>query len=284
MDLSCIILSGDLELYVLGVLPPEDAYKIEQLALLFPEVQAEIDSISQTLEGFTTQLSVDPSPSVKQNLINKLSELKKQEESRPETSSLHKVTEDSEVPSPAPVRSITSSINRTPLLLAAASIGLVLSVGYIIYQAQSNNSRQQQILSLHQQVDSLHTTLGLQQRQITTYAHTINMLQDEKMKRIDLVNLPGKPPSQVNLYWHQQTHEVYLAGISLPAAPPQKQYQLWAIVNGKPVDAGLVNEASQSLQKMKAFSKADAFAITLEKKGGSPTPTMDAMYVMGKVS
>ena len=37
------------------------------------------------------------------------------------------------------------------------------------------------------------------------------------------------------------------------------------------------------LQKMKPFDKADAFAITLEKKGGSTTPTMEAMYVMGKV-
>jgi hypothetical protein len=30
--------------------------------------------------------------------------------------------------------------------------------------------------------------------------------------------------------------------------------------------------------------KADAFATTLEKKGGSSTPDMNAMYVMGKVT
>jgi anti-sigma-K factor RskA len=35
---------------------------------------------------------------------------------------------------------------------------------------------------------------------------------------------------------------------------------------------------------MKVFPKADAFAITLEPKGGSSTPTMEEMCVLGKAS
>ena len=46
---------------------------------------------------------------------------------------------------------------------------------------------------------------------------------------------------------------------------------------------GMLSDVKNSVQKMKPFAKADAFAITLEKKGGSPSPTMEAMYVMGKV-
>ena len=34
---------------------------------------------------------------------------------------------------------------------------------------------------------------------------------------------------------------------------------------------------------MKNIPKPSLFAITLEKKGGSATPTMDQMYVAGKV-
>ena len=37
------------------------------------------------------------------------------------------------------------------------------------------------------------------------------------------------------------------------------------------------------IQKMKSFGHAEAFAITLEKTGGSPTPTMDEMYVISKI-
>jgi anti-sigma-K factor RskA len=37
------------------------------------------------------------------------------------------------------------------------------------------------------------------------------------------------------------------------------------------------------MMKMKNMPKAEAFAITLEKRGGSPEPSMDKLYVMGKV-
>ena len=49
MDLSCIISSGDLELYVLGSLSPEEAYQVEQLMSIFPEVREEVDRISETV-------------------------------------------------------------------------------------------------------------------------------------------------------------------------------------------------------------------------------------------
>jgi len=36
--------------------------------------------------------------------------------------------------------------------------------------------------------------------------------------------------------------------------------------------------------KMKNIPRAQAFAVTLEKRGGSAAPTMDQMYMMGKAS
>jgi anti-sigma-K factor RskA len=71
----------------------------------------------------------------------------------------------------------------------------------------------------------------------------------------------------------------------LPPAPAGKQYQLWSIVDDKPVDIGMLDDHFESkLLKMKnTRSGSVAFAITLEKTGGSPTPTMEEMYVMGKV-
>ncbi|HEV8079376.1 MAG TPA: anti-sigma factor, partial [Chitinophagaceae bacterium] len=72
---------------------------------------------------------------------------------------------------------------------------------------------------------------------------------------------------------------------NLPQTPDGKQYQLWAIVDGKPVDAGMISteKGIYHIQKMKSFGKAEAFAITMEKKGGSPTPTMDQMIVQAKI-
>ena len=87
------------------------------------------------------------------------------------------------------------------------------------------------------------------------------------------------------LYWDGATGDVYVNLNTMPAAPPGKQYQLWAIVDGKPVDAGMYdNNSSIALHKMKTIPKAEMFAVTIENAGGSPTPTLDQMVVAGKTS
>jgi anti-sigma-K factor RskA len=56
------------------------------------------------------------------------------------------------------------------------------------------------------------------------------------------------------------------------------------LVNGKPVDVGLLTADCNGLCKLKTIPEAQAFAITLENKGGSATPHLDQLYVMGKIA
>lgn len=275
MDLSCIISSGDLELYVLGLLSKEDAYKIEQLALLFPEVKDELDRISLSLEALALTAVATPSPAVKAGFMEKIKALKAEEEERPKPIQ-HK--------EPAPVIAMQSKRDFKPFLLAASVIGLVLSIGAVIYLSQQNKQATQQVTALQQKVTVLQDSSTLQQQQLQASVQALQLWQNADFKKINLTNVPGKPDALAQVFWNPKTTEVYLTDISLPPTPAGKQYQLWAIVEGKPVDAGMLQYEKQLAQKMKAFETADAFAITLENKGGSPTPTMEALYVMAKVS
>jgi anti-sigma-K factor RskA len=87
------------------------------------------------------------------------------------------------------------------------------------------------------------------------------------------------------VHWNTETDEVYFDASQLPASPASKQYQLWAIVAGKPVNAGVIDlsAAREVFQKMKSVKGAQAFAVTIEKAGGSPAPTLDTMCLLGKV-
>jgi anti-sigma-K factor RskA len=64
------------------------------------------------------------------------------------------------------------------------------------------------------------------------------------------------------------------------------QYQLWVIQGGKPVSMGVLPNSmanTPSIQKIgMRIESGEAFAISLEKAGGSPTPTMEQIYVLGK--
>jgi len=103
----------------------------------------------------------------------------------------------------------------------------------------------------------------------------------------EIVTMKGmdvSPSSMATVYWNKTSSEVYLMVNNLVAPPSDKQYQLWAIVDGKPVDAGVFSmNDDMGLQSMKNIQNATAFAVTLEKMGGSPTPTLEAMYLMGEV-
>ena len=277
-------MSGDLELYILGMLPKEEADKIEQLAKLFPEVQAELDRISESLEALGNLATVAPSASVKDNLMGKLRAMKEEEQKViPFGSVGKKENETGNSGLESPVREIPKRANKPSWLLAASFIGLIVSVGGLIYFFSQHKQSQTELASLKQQVDTLRTNSTTQQQQILAYSQTMQMMHDATYKKIELTNVPGKPTAMAQVLWNTKTKEVFIADVSLPQAPSNKQYQLWAIVDGKPVDAGMLGDAKNLAQKMKVFERAEMFAITLEQKGGSPTPTMEEMYVAGKV-
>ena len=101
------------------------------------------------------------------------------------------------------------------------------------------------------------------------------------MKYEDLCGLIQKvaPTAKMLLAWNTKDKMIYLMKSQLPAAPIGKQYQLWAIVDKKPVDLG-VFDLKEGTIAMRAIGKAEAFAVTLEKTGGNPTPTSE-VYVVG---
>lgn len=276
MDISCIISSGDLELYVLGMLSEEDNIKVARLAELFPEIKKEIDDIEQSLLLISNEANATdaPSPEVKKNLFNTLRSLPAvTDKERTNSNGMSVAAEQKEakiIPLQRPKRVLTS------LLLAASVIGLIICAAVISHLSSANKH-------YHQVADNMASKVNQLQQSSVTLQQNLGLYQDTNFQKINLTHVPGKPEALVQLFWNKTTHRVYAADISLPQAPAGKAYQLWAIVDGKPVNAGMMKTKKEP-QQMFDFAKADAFAITLEKDGGSPAPTMTEMYVLGKTS
>ena len=114
----------------------------------------------------------------------------------------------------------------------------------------------------------------------------MQVVQSKYSEPVYLKGLEAAPDAAAKIFWMKNTGEVYIDPSNLPETPQGMQYQLWAIVDGQPVDAGMIitTQANKKyrIQKMKSFGKVDAFAVTLETAGGNPTPK-GAMFVMGKM-
>jgi anti-sigma-K factor RskA len=116
-------------------------------------------------------------------------------------------------------------------------------------------------------------------------SHDLDVVTNKYAMPVVLNGTPHAPDALAKIFWMKNTGQVYIDPTNLPKVPTGKQYQLWGIVDGKPVSGGMIETSKgvYQIQKMKSFGKVDAFAITLEKAGGSPTPTMDEMIVSAKM-
>ena len=267
MNINDIISSGLLELYAMGLSSPEETTQVEAWVIEYPEVKKELLEIEMSLESYAQANAMAPSASLKEKIISQTNPGVKENKL-----SFTKTGTDKAEP----------FIYRTPSyfkLLAAAM--LVLLIGSIILnysyynKYQSANSDLQVAQQKIAEKDSL--TLAMNR--------DIGVMTDKNAQSVVLNGTPHSPESLAKIFWMRNTGDVYVDPSNLPAVPAGKQYQLWAIVDGKPISGGMISteKGIYHIQKMKSFGKADAFAITLEKAGGSPAPTMDEMYVISKI-
>jgi anti-sigma-K factor RskA len=113
------------------------------------------------------------------------------------------------------------------------------------------------------------------------------LIGNENLKMATMKGMDPAPQAYATVYWDSLSKDVYLMVNNLPAPASGKQYQLWAILNGQPVDLGVIPndifvQKKSLLLTMKNTLGAQAFAITLEKMGGNPTPE-GQMYTLGNL-
>ena len=119
-------------------------------------------------------------------------------------------------------------------------------------------------------------------QQIEQVKQELAIAKNPNYRHITLASTDSTKQQSALVFWNPTSQEVYLEMGLLPTLPSDKQYQLWAIIDGKPSDMG-VFETVANLQKMKVAKNVQAFAVTIEPKGGSKEPTLTAMVVLGKV-
>ncbi|MFP3598233.1 anti-sigma factor domain-containing protein [Chryseobacterium sp. SIMBA_029] len=273
MNTKEYISSGIIESYILGLASHEEAGILECVMKNNAEVKAAFEEAQKTLEDLATAQAVAPPSDLKSTIWNKI----QQEQTADETIRL---VPDSQ-PNPTfqkesdePVAAKSNSSWKT-YAVAASVLFLVSAAGNLFWMnSQSQNKKE---------IAKLNTEKQFQNLALQKMEQKWNILSNPDMQMVMLKGVEKHPDSKAMVFWDKKTKEVYLNAESLPKAPEGMQYQLWAIADGKPVSAGMYAEEKDSKIALSNIPNAQAFAITLEKKGGSEVPTMENMYVMGAI-
>ena len=270
MNAQEIIASGILESYVLGTATAEEIAMVQKLCREHPDVLKEVEAIEESLIRFSAGISNPLRADLKENIVAQLNF----DEKKPETTKL--------------ITLATEANNRLKLYrfgLAASLLLFVTSMGYNILLNQKLKDVNGELAQLNAAKSYMADELKIQQTSLNELNTELQILANPMVKTVALkgMNLLEKKSAMVHL--NMETNEVYFNASVLPASPEQKQYQLWAIVDGKPVDAGMIamGNTNQIFQKMKSVKGAQAFAVTIENMGGSAVPTVETMCLLGNV-
>jgi anti-sigma-K factor RskA len=299
MNTKEYIESGIIESYVLGVATVGESAEVEQLALEYPEIQAEIESVSNTFENYALQFEKEPPAFLKDKIKAKLfsepisadrfqsavhggQATVANEQLAGDSNQLSIINKEiNENPREIVSLSGASAPQRSIFRMAASWVLLALSIAGNIWFFKNWKNSEEKLVALETQ----NQVLAQEGKALkASYQEEVAILQNSDFKVITLSGQPVSPTAKALIYFDKNKKEVYLSSMNLPKAPTGKQYQLWAIIDGKPVDAGLI-DGNANILKMKSLTNAVAFAISLENKGGSTTEAgpKGTIYVMGAV-
>lgn len=259
MDPKAYIASGILEQYVLGKLTPEEMAEVEQNAAQYPEIKEEIEAIELALEEYALLHGQTPPPGVLSTIIQTLDERGTQAQLKGPRSS------------------------RT-LLAIAWVLFFAAALGWL-YAYQQNQESTATIAALSEEINTIESSCDSVQATNGRLQAELEFLRNPDTRNTRMNGTDLSPEAVASVFYNPASEASLIDVGSLPVPPSDQQYQLWAIVDGAPVSMGVfeVNADTSGLQPVAYVENAQAYAVTLEPRGGSETPTLEQMYVIGEI-
>jgi len=257
--------------YVLGALEPSERATLEaHLAAGCPECEAELARLTAGAFALATSAPSHRAPvHLKARILSAVrSETRREDapESRP-------------APAPIPLPRPRRTAPRAWRWAIAAAILLAL-IG-VTWRV---------VGTLEQNLAAARSQMAELQKQLDEEKSWMALLESPQSRVVELHATPeGSAELTARVIFDPVSHR----GLVLCdrfTAPAGKDYQLWAIAGGGPASLGLVRSDAAGHAVIKLADVGDpaslsAFAVSLEREGGSPTPTAPAgpVVLLGKL-
>lgn len=286
MNAHDYISSGLLEAYVLGALPEAESEQVAGAICRFPEVAQEVALMEESLYHQASQEPVAPPPGLENEIWAAISA----QPASSASSSAPVTTKTIQLAPPAtPVPAIITERRKSfPLGMAAALVLLLGSVAanFLIYQ--NGQQRESELVASNTKLQQeMSSRSGEMQQMQARYRDEAEMAADPAMQTVAMRSLQPGTAMAATMYWNPNKQQAFVSVQKLPPVPEGMQYQLWAIADGKPVSLGMISNETAKAGGMQAVelpvAAGQAFAVSLEKAGGVPSPTADKIFLMGKV-
>ena len=238
--------TGLLEMYVLGLTDPADTQLVEDYIGKYPEIREIYDSLQTGVEKLAKEASVSPPPEVKQHVMKTI-----RNTGNPKSSGIG-----------------------SGWLLAAA-VAVVLSSSWGILQMMSLDETKAQLATVKQTFETLKKDCEERQAKLAVAETKLNFINDPGTERYYLEGNKKASEFKTIAYWNNSLEKSMLQVLDLPALPENKCFQMWADVDGKMLNLGIIANSKDGLPiDWKFLAKAESLNVTIEPEGGSEHPTV----------
>lgn len=258
MDKEKFLKSGLLEQFVLGLTSPEENQLVEQYADAFPDIREEIESMHRALEDYAAQHAIPPPKKLRQQVFSEIDSL--ENENRP-----------------AKPRSQTSA--RSMFTTAGLLILALLST----WLYRQNHDAGQQIESLEASLIAAREDCEKARQEAAVKAAIYADIIKESTAPILLAGTEIAPDHFALAYWNPTEKKGWIDPTHLPELPADKQFQIWADIDGEMIPVGKIEPGERTIVQIKFLEKAESLNITQEPLGGSDHPNVDLLTVAGDV-
>ncbi len=261
--------SGAIEACILGLADEKDLALLQQMEEMYPEVKEARKTLEKKLSA-TNKLTLPTPAQTQVKLMEALQREAKESGNQP--SAFTNQVDDGETD----IEKIRIQLRWSRRLLIVAS---ALFVGSAVLS-----------LFLYRSADHFkirNTELLLQQNALVAKKNaldaTVAVIKNPFNKQVALHSTAKEALTVATVFWDTNTKDVYLFNNQLPAPANGKQYQLWAMVDGKLQSAGILSwQEDGTVAKMSNVPHAESFAISLEQEGGSSEPNPNTLIAIGK--
>jgi len=238
-----IFLDSDLlENYLLETTSEEETLKVEQYIAMYPEVRKTYIELQENLEIFAKLHALKTPEGLKKRILN---DVKKE-------------------------KSLKSKFLRYAV---AASFIAFLFAGASYFFYNQNQSLQQENTLVTNKMKDLEEDMRIQLEDVRNQFIVLN---NPKTKKYDVVGNKKAKDLKAITYVNPVKKLSFINVRNLPNLPEDKCLQMWAEVNGKMVNLGVIKDANNKDKLLALPYVQDAIGyITIEPKGGNITPSVE---------
>lgn len=265
----------------MGTCSSQERQEVECMSHIYPELKEELSSIEKSLEDYVESIALEPPVSVKANILNAIKGI--------EQDKVISINKNINTETSKEVKTPVIKLNYYKYISAASVILLIAFSALYITQNNAVNNLEQQLSEAKTNSEKINEENSIKltklEKSLASNLSQQELILNASTQSINLSGTPVSPESKVRVYWNSEMQKMVLIKDNLPTPTTDKQYQLWAIADGKPVDLGVLSKEDNGLASTVNvnLNNIQAFAITLEDNGGKPTPNLDQLYVIGNV-